>query len=182
MKTLHYLEGICSIVYGPGTTLKPDNALLLPSLACTEHFATVFFPSSFPAAVFTFIFVILTFSINEYHRHQQRQMAVPIRWASAWTMLSSAEFTSWWRKLIPVTCGIKCPVETCILWAMWGTDRPCVGSAVVLHANWEGSACLSLLLLGFLLYSRSEYSMIAVRFLYLCELWTSPQGCIFNLI
>lgn len=49
-----------------------------------------------------------------------------------------------WRELSPVTWGIKCMVETCILWGMQGRCRSSVGSAVVPRADSEGPACLRL--------------------------------------
>lgn len=49
-----------------------------------------------------------------------------------------------WRELRPVTWGINCVVETCILWGMRGRCRPSFGSAVVPRTGGEGTAGLRL--------------------------------------
>lgn len=49
-----------------------------------------------------------------------------------------------WRELRPVTWGINCVVETCILWGMRGRCRPSFGSAVVPRTGREGTAGLRL--------------------------------------
>lgn len=150
-ETLCELEGILSLSYGLKTMIITDNALLLPSLARAQHVLQEFFSLSLPVAVLAFIFLIPAVSRSKSVISTDTWLYPSGVWPECGPCCpeSEAESTSWWRDLTSVTWGIMCLVETCIPWAMWGRCGSCVGSAVALRANREGSACLCLLLLVF---------------------------------